>query len=157
MFLNLEITRTINSDLDLQKEKESVIPLFWVSIYSCARLSNRFAVVSLRFGFGPLVYEGDGSVVDLCCSVLWCGVGVPPWSSSNRDCVAFVWDYVVVLRCTIYFGVMNGLVVCTGVNLSRGSDVLNEFWLCKIVVEFSNFSVLFYMCRYSFYSEGLGF
>jgi len=69
-------------------------------------------------------------------------------------CESRVRDYAVGLCCTIRVGVMNALFVCTGIDLSRGSDVLNELWLCRI---FAIFSSPLTVCRYSFYSEGLVF
>jgi len=42
--------------------------------------------------------------------------------------------YCCDLCCAIRVSVTDGLVVCTGVDLSRGSDVLNEFWFCRILL-----------------------
>ena len=47
------------------------------------------------------------------------------------------------LCCAIRVSVTDGLVVCTGVDLSRGSDVLNEFWLCRTLQFFVRFDCVF--------------
>jgi len=62
--------------------------------------------------------------------------------------------YCCDLCCAIRVSVTDGLVVCTGVDLSRGSDALNEFWFCRILQFFP--PSFFTVCRYPFYSARLG-